>query len=390
MKVQYINDEQRGRGYARFVCMELDASSPRFGFSLCRASDQTFLGKSGWQSAEEKHSPDACERENNATILLVGPSVVDWLDENENYRLTLFDEAVPLQRAAFSITNVNRSLRQGQGNVQSVPLPQPPPASETPPEEPRQEPEETLVIMPPPVSRGKFPAVAVAALILLLLLGGAVWWYMRQQSADAAPAASVVRQTQEQAEKPEKAASETGAAKASDRPEDESGKEQAVRPESGTPLESPAPQKPEENPPPRAQAERALTAREQVRLFLSDAQASPQGAMSLYQSLSQAPDGGTQETQDSVYRLLYFAAQKGDAEAAFVLAQCADPTTPPFGTIAKDGHEAWTRYAAVVGQKPEAARNMQTLKVWLENEAGRGSIQARQWIEAIARDRQNP
>ena len=130
--------------------------------------------------------------------------------------------------------------------------------------------------------------------------------------------------------------------------------------------------------------------REQVRQFLSDQQASAQEAMTLYRSLSQPPDGAKPETQDSVYRLLYFASQKGDIEAAFALARCVDPLTPAFGTISKDAHEAWARYAAVVSKKPEAAHDMQALKAWLENEAGRGNTLARQWIDAIARDTANP
>ena len=112
--------------------------------------------------------------------------------------------------------------------------------------------------------------------------------------------------------------------------------------------------------------------------------------MDLYRVLAQTPDAAKAETQDAVYRLLYFAAQQGDAEATFALAQCVDPNTPAFGTIPKDAREAWKHYAAVLQQKPETTRAVQALKTWLENEAGKGNILAQQWIESIAKDHANP
>jgi hypothetical protein len=44
----------------------------------------------------------------------------------------------------------------------------------------------------------------------------------------------------------------------------------------------------------------------------------------------------------------------------------------------------------VVKQKPDAAHDMQTLKAWLESEAGKGNTLARQWIDAIAKGNANP
>lgn len=374
MKVQFVNDEQRGRGYACFVCADVIEPSTKFSFSLCRASDLTFLGKSGWQSAEEKHIPGDCAQRNNAAVLYVGPDIVDSLDENENYRLTLFAGGLSPQKAAFSIVSINRSLRAGQGLVQGVVPGAVPPAEEQPqtPAGPEAQPADALeepMAAPPPVAPvNRFPAAAAVALALLLLLGGGLWWHLRQ-SAETPPAGQdAAQQTPETAKTPETPPGQA---------QKDGPKAEPALP--GTPAdETPQAHAPETKPAPGA--------REQVRQFLRDQQATAQDAMALYHALSQTPDGTRPETQDSVYRLLYFASQKGDAEATLALARCVDPATPVFGTISKDAREAWAHYAAVVKQKPEAAHDMQTLKAWLESEAGRGSSLARQWIDAIAKD----
>ncbi|MDR3357296.1 MAG: hypothetical protein LBN96_00240 [Desulfovibrio sp.] len=340
MKVRFVNDDQRGRGYACFVCADVIEPSAKFAFSICKASDMTFLGKSGWQSAEEKHVPDSWARKDNTAALYVGPAVVDSLDENENYRLTLFAGGLAPQKSAFSITNVNRSFREGQSLVQGAVPRAAPPEEEQPetPAGPEQPPadarEEPVADTPPPARSVRLPAVFAAALALVLLLGGGLWRYARQNVNTPAT--------------------------------DETPRTQAENPE-------PAP-----------------GAREQVRQFLRDPQTSAREAMTLYHALSRAPDGTGPETQDAVYRLLYFASQKGDAEATLALARCVDPATPAFGTIPKDAREAWGHYAAVVQKKPEAAHDMQTLKAWLETEAGGGNALARQWIDAIAGDAANP
>jgi hypothetical protein len=374
MKVQFVNDERRGRGYARFVCADVIAPSAKFGFSLCRASDLMFLGKSGWQSAEEKHIPDDWAQKDNAAVLYVGPAIVDSLDENENYRLTLSADGLSPQKAAFSIAGVNRSFRAGQDLVQGVAPRAARPEEEQPqtPAEPEQQPvdarEEPAVTPPPAAPSRKFPTLLAGVLALLLLLGGGFWWHARQNAKTPPDGRNDVQQTPGTAKTPENAPDQA----------------QAEQP-------SPEAQPPDEPPQtPDGETKPTPGAREQVRQFLRDEQASARDAMVLYHALSQTPDGAKPETQDSVYRLLYFASRKGDAEAVFALARCVDPSTPSFGTIPKDAREAWAHYAAAVPQKPEAAHDMRTLKEWLENEAGRGNVLARQWMDAIARDNVNP
>jgi hypothetical protein len=358
MKVHCDNDATRGRGHARFVCSEISGTAAQYTFSLCRASDQTFLGKSGWQSGEEKHSPDSQRANGAEVILFVGPSITDALDDNENYRLTIYAEGMSAQASVFSITNLNRGLRSGAGVVQMVaPRPDPAPPATAPevlPEPevalPEPEPQDVPPEPPPPAGKTKSGGlVAVGVLLALALAGTAVWWFaLREQPREAPP------QTGEQ-------------------PQD--------RPES-TPRQPPEPPQAKEDAQPPAQP---LSAREQVRQYLGGAP-TVQGAMDLSRSLTASQKELPLETQDSVYRLLYFAARNGDADAKLQLAKIADPLTPAWGSLRKNAAEAWRNYGAVAPQKPEAAQAMQDLKKWLEDETARGNAEARAWIEDIARD----
>ncbi|MDR2574431.1 MAG: hypothetical protein LBC94_08865 [Desulfovibrio sp.] len=380
MKVQCHNDERRG--HARFICTDLAEPPSGISFSLCRASDQTFLGKSGWQSAEEHLMPDSHVWESGALALSVGPVVTDSLDENENYRLTLFADRLPPQMAAFSIAGVNRSLRKSQSLVQGV-APEPEPtemerqsedsqnnARKDVGEDTREEP---LTMSQPKTSSGGFSAAFAVIFVLLLLLGGGFWWHARQKAE--ADSRNTAQQSIETANAPKGA------------PDNAAEAAQAESVASGPNGASSEARRTANEPP---QGSSALTPRERVREFMRDERASAQGAMTLYHDLSGLPDGGSPETRDAVYRLLYFASQQGDAEATFALARCVDPATPAFGTIPKNAPEAWTYYTAVVKEKPEAADSMRDLKIWLENAAGKGEAQARQWIEAIVRDNAKP
>jgi hypothetical protein len=352
MKVLCHNDRQRGRGYLRLVCTDGAGRAPEYSFSICRASDQTFLGRSGWQNTEEKLRPEAGGAEGEAAVLHVGPDISDQLDENENYRLTLFADGFAPQRGTFSVAGINRSLRKSQNTVQGVmppPLPASPEAETSRQADVQEECVRKEPVRPlPHAAPGKTSKWIAAVIALLLILSGGVFWRHTRP----------LPLTPEPAENSGVRAEQAPASPRADEP---------------TPAQS-------------GEAGPALTAREQIRQFVNDPQASAQGAMDLYRILSRAPDADKEENQDSVYRLLYFASQKGDAEATYTLARHADPAMPPFGSIPKDGHEAWRLYAAVSGQKPEAVAGMQTLKAWLENEADKGNIFAARWLEAIAKD----
>lgn len=366
MKALCENDAVRGRGYARFCCAEVTDLNAQYSFSLCRASDQTFLGRTGWQNAEEQHSPEGQSMEGDRLILSVGPSIVDNLDENENYRLSLHAPGLAPQRAAFSIAQINRSLRDAAGSLQmptvaaaSQPAPEPHPLPPPPDEAPIDAPE-------PQRQKSVLPLV-LAVLLVLALAGGGLWWYMQKDKA--AEQTATTEQAAEQAAPADK--------KDDAKPE----------PEKAQPEPEKAPEKAETKPAeaqPAPQPAPVLAPRERVRQYLGGSPTAP-GAMQMADELLAGPDGAKPDTQDSVYRLHYYAQQQGDANAMLSLARSADPTQPAWGSLPKNAAEAWVLYAAAAPQKPEAAQAMQGLKQWLETEAAKGNKQALGWIEEIGR-----
>lgn len=390
MKALCENDLARGRGYARFCCAEVTDLNAQYSFSLCRASDQTFLARSGWQNAEEQHSPEGLSVEGDRLILNVGPSIVDNLDENENYRLTLHAPGLPPQRAAFSIAQINRSLRDAAGSLQMptaaavAPQPEPQPAPE-----PHPLPEEPIAAPEPQQQKSVLPLV-LAVVLVLALAGGGLWWYLQKDKAAG--------QTTEQAATTEQITEQAAPADKKDeakpepekvQPEPEKAPEKAEPAPAPAPEPKPEPEKTEAKPAeaqPATQATPApvLAPRERVRQYLGGSPTAP-GAMQMADELLAGPDGSKPDTQDSVYRLHYYAKQQGDAAAMLSLARSADPTQPAWGSLPKNAAEAWALYAAAAPQKPEAAQAMQGLKQWLETEAAKDNKQALGWIEEIGR-----
>ncbi|MDR1490795.1 MAG: hypothetical protein LBS65_10020 [Desulfovibrio sp.] len=371
MKTQFKNDERRGRGYAGFYCTELSDPAAPYSFSLCRASDMTFLGLSGWQSAEEKHKPDSQERDDTGVVLHVGPAIVDCLDENENYRLTLYADGLAAQKTSFSITSVYRSLSAASGALQlNAPRDEPKaaPEPEPAPEETLEPAAETVLAKP-----NKILPLAVGFLILALLAAGGVWWYMRQNIDAAAPVAEQKSEPEKVAE-PDKAPGQTAA---------EAGKGTAEEVKTEAVKQGGAQEIPQEAP--RATSEPVLSAREKTRFYLGGTP-DAKGAMELSRTLLASPEGKEADTLDAVYRLFYFASRQGDVEALLSLAAIVDPVAPAWGSIPKNGSEAWSYYAKVAGERPETVRALEALKKWLEDEAAKGNAQALRWIEEIARE----
>ncbi|MDR3175864.1 MAG: hypothetical protein LBU06_04955 [Desulfovibrio sp.] len=376
MKTQFKNDERRGRGHAGFYCTELSDPAAIYSFSLCRASDMTFLGLSGWQSAEEKHRPDGQERNDVGVILHVGPAIVDCLDENENYRLTLYADGLAAQKASFSIAALYRSLSAASGVFQiNAPKGEPKAAPE---------PEPAPEAMPEPAPEAisakpnKIPLLAVGFLILALLAGGGAWWFMRQNTAPVAEEKTEPGKTAEPNKIPEQTAADAGEGTADEAKTGtaEQGAMQQAKQETPQGAEPNAQQ---------AAPEPALSAREKTRVYLGGTP-DAKGAMELTRSLLASPEGKEADTLDAAYRLLYFASRQGDVEASLSLAAIVDPLEPAWGSIPKNGSEAWSYYAKVAGERPEAVRALGALKKWLENEAAKGNTRASRWIEEIARE----
>jgi len=379
MKAAFENNMERGRGYARLRLSEVaNPASGGWRFSLCRGSDMTYLARSGWQSSEDFTEPETYTADGDDLILHIGPDVVNRLDPNENYRITLQSDSQSSQSATFAITTLNRTLMDTQGHISSetakklvVPPPQPQPALDSEPA-----PDDTPLSVPPPLpeasQKSRLPMMLAALLVLVLLGGGALaFWFMTNKSgaSEIVPPAPVP--SEEKAE-PTQAASPEPVT-----PEEKAEPAQAASSEPVTP-EKKAEEKPE---PAKAAPPVPVSTREQVNEYLR-ANPAAQGAMELAATLQQS----SAEDQDALYRLWLFAADAGDAAAYLYLARTVDPALPAWGSILKNGAEAWHLYAKVAPQQPDAASAMHTLRQWMETEAENGNKEAIGWIHKIAED----
>ena len=375
MKAVFENNMERGRGYARLRLSEVaDFSSGGWRFSLCRASDTTYLGRSGWQNSEDFTEPETYATEGNTLILHIGPDVVNKLDPNENYRITLQSDSQSSQKATFAITTLNRTLMDDQGRLagaaKATVLPVPP-AQPDPGPEPMPEAPAPVVSSPVPEApkKSRLPMILAALLVLALFGGGLAFWFIKRGAPDAAPP-EPVKQEKKQEEKPEPAKT--------DPPE-------PVKPEAKpepTKTDPPEPGKQEEKIEPAKDVSPApLSTRTQANTYLRG-NPTAQGARELAAMLQQS----STEDQDAVYRLWYFAADAGDVAACLHLAQTVDPSRPAWGSILKNGAEAWSLYAKVAPQQPDAANALHALKQWMEQEAAKGNKEAIGWIRKITED----
>ncbi len=400
MKAVFENDMERGRGHARLRLTEVaDMAAGNWRFSLCRASDQTYMGRSGWQNSEDFIEPETYTANEQELVLHIGPSVVNNLDVNENYRLSLAAEGAAPQRAVMAITSLNSSMMDATDKLAAAPQKAtPPPAPEPEPEpqpEPRPEPESDLLPEPPPPTPAKssMPIILLVLLLLVAAAGGA-WWFTKQKSmpVQANAETSTPEQKSEQP-KPEPAKPEEKPAKAEapkpEEPKKETPKAEAKpeepKAEAPKPVEpkAEAPKPAEPKPEAKTEAPKPApaappSARDQVRQFFGGTPGG-QTAMALYGKLPAA----SPEEQDAAYRLLLFAADEKQEAAYVPLARSMDPTTPPFGSISKDAAEAWAWYAKAAPNSPEAAQALQNLKGWLEAEAGKNNQKAIDWINKI-------
>ena len=382
MKAAFENNMERGRGYALLRLSEVaNPSSGGWRFSLCRGSDMTYLGRSGWQNSEDFIEPETYTADGDELILHIGPDVVNRLDTNENYRIALQSDSEPSQKATFAITTLNRTLMDAQGHISAetakktvAPAPPPRPAPE-----PEPAPEENAPIVPPPLAeipkKNQLPIILAALLVLLLLVGGGTYWFLsKQRGAPETEPPAPVTQEEKQEEKPEPAKAEPPEPVQQEEKQDaKTEPAQAAPPEPATPEEKPEPAK--------AAPPVVRSTREQANQYLRG-NPTGQGARELAATLQQS----SAEDQDAVFRLWYFAADAGDPAACLSLARAVDPALPAWGSIRKNGAEAWNLYAKALPQHPEAADAQRTLKQWLEQEAAKGNREATGWIRKIAED----
>lgn len=350
MKAEYKDDSLSGAGNGILVITEYNISDGPWCLSIQRASDRKFLtgDKTGHWTGEKVFMSLPPEKWSDGSLAFaLGPEVVDSLDVQEQYRVTLKDEKGETEQGRLklgSITyspagNVDNTGKQKSQEIQPPkPEPKPAPATEVVENTPKAEAVEKPLEMEQPKSyeseaEGKDSrkksrlAMLVIALLVIMCLA---WWYLDKRHKDVP-----ITQPAKSAQQEKKA-------------------------------ESPSAEK---------------SAEERVRQFFRGQNQTPQAALELAEQLGSKPD-----SQDAVYRLYYFAAGKSDPAALLRYGACIDPSLPKWGTINKDGREAWEMYRKALQGEPEKARAaMDNLRAWLEKEAASGNAMAKTWLAEIAR-----
>jgi len=421
VKARYSNDKRKGPGYGFLLISDTRDLGGMEGvtFVLKRASDQKSLGLGGWQPTESHLAPESIGlADDDGFALAVGPEVVDNLDPQDIYRLTLkladgssLSGSMLVQEVAYS------AITGGHGiAMASAAAPKPEPETEPEPEiEPEPEPvpdPEPEPDLPPLLEAMPEPepkrSLALPALLLLLLLAAgafAVWYFFLDtdapvtaeqhngtasanatQAAEAqtnatgqaqsnataqanateqAPAANATAQAQGNATEQAPAANATVQAQTNATVQPPA---TAATPEANATTQSPADavsgQQPET---PRL----APLARARKQL---EGPAEAAASLTLAQEMLKEKDGA-----DAAFLLVEDAAQKGNAEAMALTGRFYDPTdASPHGSIAKDAEQAllWYKKAQAAG-KADAAARLAALKTWVEAEAAKGNLTAK-------------
>ena len=209
--------------------------------------------------------------------------------------------------------------------------------------------------------------IIAAAVVVALLAGGGAYFMMSGSDADQA----AEQQQAEQAAKAEaekKAAEEAARAEAEKKAAEEAAKAEAEKKAAEEAAKAEAAKKAAEEAAMRADA------KGRVASFFAG-ERTPESAMKLAGEL----DADTVEQQDALFRLYYYAASADNPEGAQRYAECVDPSRPAWGTIGKDGAEAWYYY----GKSPEGESARAALRQWAEQAAQKGDAQAAAWLREM-------
>lgn len=369
MKVVYANDTGLGAGYGLFRVSGIDGTAMHSDgakatrFVVRRSSDGKYLGRSGWQDAEEALVPDEVtpDSETGGLMLAVSPHVVNQLDELETCRFSLLQGESTLGLCVLQLSGIMYGHMAAGGAVQGAPLvaamPPPSPVQPAPAQVPEPEPEPVLPqpahgpeqlpdLEPATPKKGNMGLIA-ALLLVLAFAGAGVWWYVQGKATpESAPLAD-------------------------------------APPPAKTEPAAPAPAAPAVDPAPAPAVQKSP--KETVSEFVRKGGTPPE-ALALSSTLSAENSGG----QDAVFLLLEIAAEGGQPEAMLRVAQYYDPLhTAPAGTLQKDPEQAWLWYgkaassgeAATTGAAQSA---LDKLRQWLSQEATQGSAAAKSLLERVA------
>jgi len=342
MKAQYIDNGQPG--YGKIIFSEALFPGSPWSVSIQRASDKKFMtGKrqNPWVGEAIFLAMEGETPADGTLVLKFGPDVVDQLDPQEQYALILKGNG-PEEKARLRVENITYSAASSLGNP--APEPQAPPVVQPAPQVPVQEPEhESAVETTPeplqmPQNRAETPKnnkLWLWTLVALIFLACTVWFVLDFRKSNETASTSL------------QTAGQTAAPKA-EQPQKEPGTE------------------------------------EQVRKFFLGGSMSPKDAVALAAKLPR----NTPAEQDAVYRLWYFAAENGENSILPMYGESLDPSMPKFGSIEKNGTEAWKIYEKMKAADPQKAdAAMQRLKSWLAKEESQGNVKARDWLLAINQGR---
>lgn len=319
------------------------------------SGDGKYLSASGWQESRVPLPVDAHDDDSGCLRLQVGAAVVDNLDKLERYLFMAGDQKCVLQIQDLVYSRMQGG--DGMGHAASpaaAPAPQPvllpdPEPEPAPDPEPETEPSPLLAGAPLEMDQ---PAAETAkekkssgsllwiilGLVLLALAAVAVWWFfLRATPPPPPPMAPQAPATQQEAP---------------------AGTEKApAAPAAMAPLQQ---------------------AREHLR-----GTADPATSLELARPL-RTPQAGNDES-DAAFLLLEDAAQKGNAEAMFLVGQFYDPQSAlPRGSIPADMSQAkhWYEKAKSKGAA-EADKALAALRRHVEGKAAKGNAEAslllREW-----------
>lgn len=326
------------------------------------SGDGKYLSASGWQESRVPLPVDAHDDDSGCLRLQVGAAVVDNLDKLERYLFMAGDKKCVLQIQDLVYSRMQGG--DGMGHAASpaapasapqpvlLPEPEPEPAPmPAPAADPEPEAEPSPLLAGAPLDMDQ-PAAETAkekrssgsllwivlGLVLLALAAAAVWWFfLRATPPPPPPMAPQAPPAQQEAAAGTKKAPAAPAAVA--------------------PLQQ---------------------AREHLR-----GTADPATSLELARPL-RTPQAGNDES-DAAFLLLEDAAQKGNAEAMFLVGQFYDPQSDlPHGSIPADMSQAkhWYENAKSKGYA-EADKALAALRRHVEGEAAKGNAEAslllREW-----------
>lgn len=352
-------------------------------------SSQGYLSPDGWQESSTPLVPEAWDNDSGCLRLAVGAAVVDQLDPLETYRLGLNDQVCALQVGELLFSHMGGG--QGMGSrpapveetaqeekaappaEEEQPAEEPTPPEPTPEEAPKeapapeapQAPVEQLTMTPDakpektaaplemePAAPRKSRLPLILLLVLLIAGGALAYRYLAPAGEENATAPL-----------PELPKPDNPAAPAPAQP--------AEKPQAKAPATPPA------TPPAREEASASGTQALSEARDLLRRNAPPEETLAAGKAL-RTPDADARQS-DAAFLLLEDAAQKGNAEAMFLVGRFYDPASElPRGSIPPDLSQArnWYESARDKGHA-ESAQALSALRAYAEQKARQGDEEAR-------------